>query len=385
VRVERDPSIEEKSIKKVLEAKMRRRKRLTKKLDKIKNKSSTLAENDGDVNNRVLNAGLKKIQMDWNKTKRDAKGTRKGYTVVTKGKSQAVSGYSKKGTSRTKTKFVDARMKKDKRNGKKREGNEKAKGRGKTGMGGQKDWGNKGNKGNLLGLLLGSRGLGRENSLLDALKNEIGPIDVEDTNEELALVDHKKIEPVALQGQSEQSAHEDGEEMAHAVGEESHRKEAVQDHLDEALLGNNLAAVEQDVGQLGSQEEQHQALVAVVVHGAHQRDGSGDVVQGEHDTIAHGNVRDEQHGRQIGQHVGEGQQGHRGGQGVVPGLHERLGRQVPLLCKVHQRGRCRQATRGEERHVGSIGADARQVHSKDGESHQVDAELDDGRRLKQHT
>jgi len=90
--VERDPSIEEKSIKKVLEAKMRRRKRLTKKLDKIKNKSSTLAENDGDVNNRVLNAGLKKIQMDWNKTKRDAKGTRKGYTVVTKGKSQAVSG-----------------------------------------------------------------------------------------------------------------------------------------------------------------------------------------------------------------------------------------------------------------------------------------------------
>jgi len=143
VRVERDPSIEEKSIKKVLEAKMRRRKRLTKKLDKIKNKSSTLAENDGDVNNRVLNSGLKKIQMDWNKTKRDAKGTRKGYTVVTKGKSQAVSGYSKKGTSRTKTKFVDARMKKDKRNDKKREGNQKAKGKGnkggKNGKGGQKD------------------------------------------------------------------------------------------------------------------------------------------------------------------------------------------------------------------------------------------------------
>lgn len=65
-------------MKKVLEAKMRRKKRLTKKLDKIKKKGSQLADNDGDSNNRVLNAGLRKIQTDWNKTKRDAKGTRKG-------------------------------------------------------------------------------------------------------------------------------------------------------------------------------------------------------------------------------------------------------------------------------------------------------------------
>mmetsp|Transcript_37357 Transcript_37357/g.31506 ORF Transcript_37357/g.31506 Transcript_37357/m.31506 type:complete len:144 (+) Transcript_37357:2372-2803(+) len=91
VRLERDPSIEEKSIKKVLEAKMRRKKRLSKKLDKIKKKGNNLADNDGDTNNRVLNAGLRKIQSDWNKTKSDAKGTRKGYTVVTKGKSNAVS------------------------------------------------------------------------------------------------------------------------------------------------------------------------------------------------------------------------------------------------------------------------------------------------------
>jgi len=40
--------------------------------------------------------------------------------VVTKGKTQAVSGYSKKGTSRVKQRLVDARMKKDKRNDKKK-------------------------------------------------------------------------------------------------------------------------------------------------------------------------------------------------------------------------------------------------------------------------
>lgn len=78
VRLEIDPSIEEKSMKKVLEAKMRRKKRLTKKLDKIKKKGNQLSENDGDTNNRVMNAGLRKIQGEWNKTKADAKGTRKG-------------------------------------------------------------------------------------------------------------------------------------------------------------------------------------------------------------------------------------------------------------------------------------------------------------------
>mmetsp|Transcript_9650 Transcript_9650/g.21268 ORF Transcript_9650/g.21268 Transcript_9650/m.21268 type:complete len:265 (+) Transcript_9650:1833-2627(+) len=112
----RDPAIEEKQFKKILEAKMRRKKRLTKKLDKIKQKAENLGENDGDMNSRVLNAGLRKVQGEWNKVKKNSKGIEKKYVVVGKGKSKQLGGSSKKAIRRTKVKPVDSRMKKDKRN-----------------------------------------------------------------------------------------------------------------------------------------------------------------------------------------------------------------------------------------------------------------------------
>jgi len=56
---------------------MRRKKRLSKKLDKIKKKAENLDENDGNLNNRVLNAGLRKIQTEWSKTKASGKGHEK--------------------------------------------------------------------------------------------------------------------------------------------------------------------------------------------------------------------------------------------------------------------------------------------------------------------
>lgn len=129
VRTQRDPSINEKSIKKVLEAKMRRKKRLEKKLTKIKQKSDNLHENDGDINARVLNNNLKKIQAEWNKTKKNAKGSEKKYVVVKKGKSarMGLDKNSKKSLKRVKVKAVDARMKKDKRNSKIKEKNLKRK------------------------------------------------------------------------------------------------------------------------------------------------------------------------------------------------------------------------------------------------------------------
>lgn len=105
-----------KQFKKVLEAKMRRKKRLGKKLDKVKKKAENLDENDGNMNNRVLNAGLRKIQTEWNKTKSGGKGVNKAYVVMGKGRNQQVGQASKKQVQRTKVKMVDARMKKDKRN-----------------------------------------------------------------------------------------------------------------------------------------------------------------------------------------------------------------------------------------------------------------------------
>jgi len=118
VRTTRDPNIEVKQFKKVLEAKMRRKKRLGKKLDKIKKKAENLDENDGNLNNRVLNAGLRKIQSEWTKTKKSGKGTEKQYVVMRNGRGSTVGNASKKAVRRTKVKMVDARMKKDKRNDK---------------------------------------------------------------------------------------------------------------------------------------------------------------------------------------------------------------------------------------------------------------------------
>lgn len=122
-----DPNIEQKQMKKVLEAKMRRKKRLTKKLDKIKKKAENLDENDGDMNARVLNAGLKRVQSEWGKAKRSAKGAEKKYVVVGKGRSANLGRASKKQVRRVKTKLVDARMKKDKRNEKMKEKQNKGK------------------------------------------------------------------------------------------------------------------------------------------------------------------------------------------------------------------------------------------------------------------
>jgi len=127
VRTTRDPNIEVKQFKKVLEAKMRRKKRLSKKLDKVKKKAENLDENDGNLNNRVLNAGLRKIQSEWTKTKKSGKGTEKQYVVMRNGRGSTVGNASKKAVRRTKVKMVDARMKKDKRNGKLKDKNLKRK------------------------------------------------------------------------------------------------------------------------------------------------------------------------------------------------------------------------------------------------------------------
>lgn len=106
---------------------MRRKKRLTKKLDKIKQKAQNLDANDGDTNNRVMNAGLRKIQSEWSKVKRSGKGAAKKYIVCSKGKSKEIGNSSKKAVRRIKTKMVDSRMKKDKRNEKFKNNNLKRK------------------------------------------------------------------------------------------------------------------------------------------------------------------------------------------------------------------------------------------------------------------